>query len=177
MVRPVSSRARPRRVAPVELAVGFALVGSLLGVAVPTFLREVHSSRLVEPVRGLERIGASAVAYARTAHDGPPFPASAPLTPPSPPRGRCEADPPGTWEQPTWTALAFRPAPEGAPHCFAFAFESSTGAGEQTFRAQAHGDLDGDGIPSTFEITGRAPDVDPRAARVDPGMFVDKEVE
>src|SRR5947209_4498517 len=106
MVRTASSRLRSRRVAVVELAVGFSLVGSLLAVAVPTFVREVHASRLVEPVDGLKRLGASAVAYGQAHRGDSPtatpqaagaavFPASAPLTPGQPPRGKCEADPPG----------------------------------------------------------------------------------
>jgi type IV pilus assembly protein PilA len=177
MSRPSSSRARARRFSAVELAIGFSLVASLLAVAVPTFVREVHASRFVEPVEGLQRIGAAAVAYGKGHPVAQGFPPSAPMTPSAPPRGRCEADPPGLWEQPTWHALEFRPAPEGAPHCFAFSFDSALSPSVSTFRAQAHGDLDGDGIPSTFEITGRTVDGDPRGPVVDPGMFIDSEVE
>ncbi|MBV9949144.1 MAG: hypothetical protein JOZ69_20010 [Myxococcales bacterium] len=189
MVRSAPSRVRSRRVAVVELAVGFSLVGSLLAVAVPTFVREVHASRLVEPADGLKRLGASAVAYGQAHRDLSPapgaqatagaafFPASAALTPSQPPRGKCEVDPPGTWDGPTWTALAFRPAPPDVPHCFAFAFDSAASPGLATFRAHAHADLDGDGIPSTFEVTGRAVSGDPRGAVLDPGMFVESEAE
>jgi hypothetical protein len=43
------------------------------------------------------------------------------------------------------------------------------------FVATAHGDLDGDGVLSTFEVRGeRKPGED---ARVLPGMYVDREVE
>jgi hypothetical protein len=183
MVRPVSSRARGRRAAPVELAVAFALVGSLLAIAVPAFVREVHASRLVEPVEGLGRLGRSAVAYGQGRRLAPgtlpeaAFPASAPSTPAVPPRGRCDADPPGAWDHPTWAALDFRPVPIGTPHCFAFAFDSASSPGQATFRAHAHGDLDGDGILSTFEVTGRSVDGDPRGAALDPGMFVESETE
>jgi len=103
------SRSRSRRFSPVELAVGFALVGSLLAVVVPTFVREVHASRLVEPVDGLQRLGAAAVAYGRVHPASQGFPASAPLTPAAVPRGRCLPDDPGAWEHPTWRALDFRP--------------------------------------------------------------------
>ena len=171
------SRSRSRRFSPVELAVGFALVGSLLAVVVPTFVREVHASRLVEPVDGLQRLGAAAVAYGRVHPASQGFPASAPLTPAAVPRGRCLPDDPGAWEHPTWRALDFRPVPEGAPHCFAFSFDSSLSPSISTFRADAHGDLDGDGILSTFEVTGRYVDGDPKGPLLDPGMFVDSEVE
>ena len=186
MVRPVSSRSRPRHFAVLELAIAFAIGGSLVAVAVPTFLREVHASRLVEPVEGLERLGASAVVYAREhtpapgssgAPGGAAFPPSAPMTPGPPPRGHCEVDPPNAWDTPTWTALGFRPVPAGTPHCFSFVFDSASSPTKATFRAHAHGDLDGDGIPSTFEVTGRSIEGDPRGAVLDPGMFVDSEVE
>jgi hypothetical protein len=160
-----------RRFTPVELAIGAALVGSLLAVAVPAFLHELHASRFVEPTDGLARLGVSAVAYAEANQR---FPDSAPLTPAAPPRGKKEADPPGTWEGATWKALAFRPVAEGVPHAYAFSFES-TGAGN-AFVAQARGDLDGDGILSTFEIRGDVHRGDQKPA-VLPGMYVEAELE
>jgi type II secretory pathway pseudopilin PulG len=156
------------RFTPIELAIGVALLGSVAAVAIPTFAREVHASRLVEPTDGLARLGAGAVAYAEANQR---FPDSAPLTPSVPPRGEKEADPPGTWDGPTWQALDFRPAPEGVPHAYAFAFESSSGG----FVARARGDLDGDGILSTFEIRGVARPGEP--AHVEPGMYVEAELE
>jgi hypothetical protein len=185
-------RVRVRRSVPVELAIAFALGGSLLAITGPAFVREVHASRMVEPVDGLRRLGASTVAYAQehaVAQAGagaqPPqptpasqaFPTSAPLTPSAPPRGHCEADSPDTWDTATWNALAFRPVAPGTPHCFAFAFDSVLTPSRSTFRAHAHGDLDGDGVYSTFEITGRFSEGDARGAVIDPGMFVDAEVE
>jgi hypothetical protein len=160
-----------RRFTPVELAIGAALVGSLLAVAIPAFLHELHASRFVEPTDGLARLGASAVAYAEV-HSR--FPDSAPLTPASPPRGKTEADPPGTWEGPTWKALAFRAAAEGVPHAYSFSFESA-GAGS-AFVAQSRGDLDGDGILSTFEIRGDARRGDQKPT-VAPGMYIEAELE
>jgi type IV pilus assembly protein PilA len=144
---------------------------------VPTFVREIHASRFVEPVDGLQRMGASAVAYARVHPVAQAFPPSVGLTPPAPPRGRCEVDAPATWDQPTWQALQFRPSSEGAPHCFAFGFESTLSSTRSVFRADAHGDLDGDGLPSTFEITGHDVEGDPEGPVLDRGMFVDSEVE
>jgi hypothetical protein len=182
-------RARIGRSAPIELAIAFALCGALLAVAAPAFVREVHASRLVEPVEGVKRLGSSAVAYAQehTSTTGAPgsqtsqaaqaFPPSAPMTPSAPPRGRCEVDSPDAWDTPTWTALAFRPSAPGTPHCFAFAFDNALTPSKSTFRAHAHGDLDGDGIYSTFEITGHFVDGDPRGPTIDPGMLVESEVE
>ena len=44
-------------------------------------------------------------------------------------------------------------------------------------RAPGSRPFDGDGLPSTFEITGHAVEGDPQGAAVDPGMFIDSEVE
>lgn len=160
-----------RRFTAVELAIGAALFGSLMAVAVPAFSRDLHASRFVEPTEGLAHLGAAAVAYA-VANER--FPESAPLTPSAPPRGAKEVDPPGTWEGPTWKALAFRPSPEGAPHAYAFSFDSTSGG--SAFVAQARGDLDGDGVLSTFEIRGRSAH-DGVAPTVLPGMYVEAELE
>ena len=172
------SRARTRRFTPVELAVAFALSGSLLAIAVPTFAREMHASRFVEPVDGLQRIGAAAAGYAHAHPVAQAFPTSALLTPPVPPRGHCEADPPGTWAAAhvDHARLPSR-APAGAPHCFAFSFDSSLSPQRSLFRADAHGDLDADGIMSTFEVTGHDVEGDPSGPTLDRGMFVDSEVE
>jgi type II secretory pathway pseudopilin PulG len=157
-----------RRFTAVEIAIAIALLGSIAAVAIPTFAREIHASRFVEPVEGLARLGESAVAYAE---EHGRFPDSAPLTPASPPRGRKEVDVPGTWDHPTWQALSFRASPEGVPHSYSFSFESSDGA---TFIAQARGDLDGDGILSTFEIRGEMQGDTPEVV---PGMYVESELE
>lgn len=161
-----------RRFTPVELAIGAALLGSVLAVAVPAFSRDLHASRFVEPTDGLARLGASAIAHAET---NARFPESAPLTPAAPPRGKKEADPPGTWDGATWQTLAFRPAAEGVPHAYAFSFESASGG--EAFVAQARGDLDGDGVLSTFEIRGhgrRGEGDKPALAR---GMYIEAELE
>lgn len=158
-----------RRLSLVESAIAASLLGSLLAIAIPTFAREVESSRMVEAVDGLERMSASALAYAE-GHGGA-LPESAPLTPATPPRGTREVDPEGTWEHPTWRALAFRAAAEGKPHAFSFAFERT----ESGFTGQARGDLDGDGIQSLFEVRGVKPAGGP-LARV-PGMYVERELE
>ena len=79
----------------------------------------------------------------------------------------------GAWDGATWKALAFRPVPEGVPHAYAFAFESAAGS---AFTAHARGDLDGDGIPSLFEIKGDLRRDEGRPG-VAPGMYVESELE
>jgi len=154
-----------------QLAAGIALGGSVLAIFIPSFLQNLQASRLTEAVRGVNAIAAGALAYA---HDKPPpeaFPPSAPLTPAEVPRGDRVADPPGTWNHLTWAALGFSMPHE---HYFCFAFESNRGPARSTFVARAHGDLDGDGERSTFELRGEATI---EGASILPGLYVDREVE
>lgn len=134
-----------------ETAVLGSVVASTLCVAVPAFIRNVHASRLVEPMEGLERITARSLALSLGRPTETAFPPSAPLTPASVPRGEMVVDPPGTWSHPTWRELDFG---FDTPHAFSFAYESKNGPEESTFRAVAHGDLDGDGSLSTFAVSG-----------------------
>ena len=157
-----------RRFSPLEIAVGIAILGAIGAVAIPTFVRDLHGSRFVEPTEGLARIGAGAIAYA---NQNGQFPESAPLTPAIPPRGKKEADPPGIWETATWRALSFQPSAEGVPHAYSFSFES-TGA---AFVAQARGDLDGDGVTSLFEIRGLIKKGE--KPELTPGMHIEQELE
>jgi hypothetical protein len=168
---------RSGRFPALELAIAFAIFGTLLAATLPTFVRSVRASRLAEPIQGLREIGTGAVVYGHTHPVSQGFPPSVSLTPSRTPRGRCETDPPGTWDQPTWTALHFRPFEVGACHCFSFGFDSTLSPTRSGFRAHAHGDLDGDGITSTFEITGHYVEGDPQGPVTDPGMFIDSEVE
>ena len=171
----MARRASQRGLTAVEVAIGVAIVGSILAVAVPAFVRDLHASRLVEPVEGLHRIGVNAIAYAQGRPPVQAFPPSAPLTPSAPAKGSATADPPGSWDTPTWRALDFRPAADGVAHSFAFRFDSELSAARSAFVARAHGDLDGDGILSTFEISGTTTPTQPAA--VAPGMYVEAELE
>jgi len=183
--RAIGSRRSTAGFSVVELAIGFSLVGSVVAVAVPTFLREVKSSRFVEPIEGIAALAANAIAYA-SVHAGPgtvklAFPRTAPLTPAVPARGRLAVDPFGTWTDPTWTALRFPVVgtgfdfADGEPHAYSFAFQSTAGPARSAFKAVAHGDLDGDGALSTFEVTGW--DTAPDGPVLDPGMYVEAELE
>ena len=158
----------------VELAAAFAVGGSLLAVAVPAFFRNLSASKLSEPIDGLDRMVTSAVAYAAAHPQEISFPPSAPLTPAQVPRGVRALDPPDAWEHLTWRSLDFRFT---EPHAFSFKFDSELDPATQAMRftATAHGDLDGDGTVSTFEVRGER--VPGQPARVLPGMFINREVE
>lgn len=174
-----------------ELSSLFAVGGSLLAVAVPAFFRNLSASKLAEPIEGLDRIVTHAVAYAARHPSEIAFPPSAPLTPAEVPRGVRVVDPPDAWRHLTWLSLDFGfdpcagepargPVPCTKPrraHAFSFKFDSELDPTTQVMRftATAHGDLDGDGVVSTFEVRGEH--VPGQPARVLPGMFIDREVE
>lgn len=163
-----------RSLSALELAAAFAIGGSVLAVAVPAFFKNLAASKLSEPIDGLDHLVKSALAYSDAHPQEIAFPPSAPLTPAQVPRGVRVVDPPEAWEHLTWRSLDFKYT---EPHCFSFAFDSARdpATGAMWFVARAHGDLDGDGAVSTFEVQGeRRPG---EAARVVPGMFIDREVE
>jgi hypothetical protein len=143
-------------------------IGTLAAIMIPEFVRSSYSSHFEEPVTGLKRIGAAAVTlYRKTGA----LPDSVPETPGPPPRGMLRLDPKDSWEHPTWKALEFRPAPEGMPHSFSFAFERTA----KGFVARARGDLDGDGKASVFELRGIISE--DGTLTIDPDVIVQNEFE
>lgn len=134
-----------------EATVLVALAGSVFFAAVPAFVRNLRASRLAEPVDGLQKISARASALAAGRPTQIAYPPSVSLTPSRVPAGVTVTDPEGTWDRPTWRLLGFGFT---TPHAFAFSFESHSDQQQSSFVATAHGDLDGDGLLSTFEVTG-----------------------
>src|ERR1700753_2468647 len=132
-----------RALTPLELAVAVSLGGPGAATMVPTFLRNVHASRLSEPVDGLKRIAARATLRASGLPTESAYPESVGFPPSVTPRAELVQDPPGTWDAPTWRALDFS---FDAPHAYSFSFESSNSEAHSTFTARARGDLDGDGV-------------------------------
>ena len=148
-----------------------ALGGSVMVIFVLEFLRSLQASRLTEAVAGVNAIATGAIAHAQQKPLAEAFPPSAPLTPTEVPRGLRADTQPGTWDHLTWATLGFR---QPDAHYFCFAFDSQHSPTRATFVARAHGDLDGDGERSTFEVHGEAT---VEGARVLPGLYVDREVE
>lgn len=124
-----------------ELAAAFAVGFGVLAVVVPSCLRSVRLSRTAEATENLERLGRAVVALDPTR----PV-AAAPLTPAIVPRGAPASDPEGTWEHPAWKALGFA---IDEPHWYAYRVDVD----DHQVRLVAHGDLDGDGLLSTYTRT------------------------
>ncbi len=161
-----------RSMTPVEMAAVFAVGGSVLAVAAPTFIRDLHASRTSEAIDGIHRIAARSVALSEGREIAASFPQPAPLTPAEIPRGRPVTDPPGTWDHPTWKELEFS---FSNAHYYAFQYNVSTEPTRIWFQAIAQGDLNGDGVTSTFIVEGeRRPG---QNAVVLPGLHVNREVE
>jgi hypothetical protein len=161
-----------RAVSPVELAVVASVAGSVLAASAPTFMRELQASRMAEAVDGVSAIGAGALAHAQGKELAASFPPAAPLTPSEVPRGVTVEDPPGTWDTPTWQGLGFR---FDRPHRYAFQFDVIPDPSRIWFQATAHGDLNGDGILSTFLLSGERR-VGGEAVIL-PGIHIEREVE
>lgn len=144
---------RVRTLTPVEAAVAVSVAGAVLATALPAFVRNLHASKLAEPIEGLHNLALRATAAAQAGGDSR-YPASVELTPGDVPAGVRVTDPPGTWDHPTWKALDFGFA---EPHAFSFAFESGGTEERAVFRARALGDLDGDGSTSELAVSGECP--------------------
>ena len=150
--RPYVNASSVRALTPVELALAFALGGSVLAVGLPAFVRNLHASRMVEALNGVEKLATRAAAQTAFRPLSAAFPESAPLTPAEVPRATLVTDPPGTWDHPTWRRLDFALT---EPHAYSFEFKSDNAPSGATFHAQARGDLDGDGVLSTFDVPGK----------------------
>jgi hypothetical protein len=142
-----------RSLTPLQLAILVASVGSVLAVFIPEFTRNLHASRLAEPLEGLQHLSTGAVMQAAGSPPIFAFPESAPRTPAQVPSGKDTTDPAGTWMHPTWRLLAFE---REGPHFFSFEFESHLAEDGAHFVARAFGDLDGDGELSRFEVFGES---------------------
>jgi type II secretory pathway pseudopilin PulG len=163
-------RARPHRRAGATLfqvAVGIAIVGSLLAAFVPRFLRELQLSKVSEASDQLGRMHRAAAAYFAANHGTettplerclPPAAGPTPEEPSEDPVDVPFADP-STPDADRWRSLGFVP---DRPIRYRYAFDPvASGCGLRspegtylvTFRAE--GDLDGDGERSLFERRAR----------------------
>jgi len=102
----------------------------------------VRSRRTAEATENIDRIANAALAQLNDPSKKPLAPA--PLTPPIVPRGSPASDPPTAWEHPTWQALGFS---LDESHWYAYRVDVE----EHAVHVVAQGDLDGDGILSTYE--------------------------
>lgn len=142
-----------RSLSAVETVTAIAVAGSVLAVTIPAFVTNLRASRLAEPIDALKHISLQATLSAVGHPVSLAYPPSVGLTPARVPANQRILDAPGTWDVPTWRRLDFRIQ---GPHSFAYAFDSELRKARSSFTVRAHGDLDGDGVLSTFEISGES---------------------
>ena len=129
----------------VELMIVVVVLGVLAAVSIPAFSRYVMRSKTAEATCNISMIAQSEIAYywQVSAGSAPSF-ATAPLTPTAAPgAGKYPAQPSTFTTNPAWSALGF-----SLEYPFYYAYSASGSA--TGFTATANGDLDGDGILSTF---------------------------
>ena len=151
----------------VELMVVVCIIGVLAVVAIPAFMGYIKKSKTAEARELVRKIYEGARVYyqdpvVNTAGMGGPVPAMFPepslaATPAlgtcCASGGKCNASA-DYWKNPTWVALAFA-VPD--PHYYHYAYTvSGNGADGATYYALAYGDLDCDGVYSTFRAIGQA---------------------
>ncbi len=143
----------------VQTAALIALIGSLIAVAVPTFLRTVRRSKIAEASTELERLHAAVATYYAATHGSPskthclPAPAGpTPAVPSSEPVDVVFGDASQAGAA-TWTALGYQPL---GPVRFSYsmlptAVDCDPKAHGSIALLRAQGDLDSDGDRSLFE--------------------------
>ena len=168
------ARAKQRGLTPLELAIAISVLGCALAATVPACIRAMHAARTAEAVDDVEQVLRASIQ--RRNDDPKTALLPAPLTPSIVPRGEPAWDPEGTWEHPTWKAIHFS---IDTPHWYAYQLDVDPDP-QTSLRAIAHGDLDGDGVLSTFE---RDAVVDPSApvgattVVAKPGLIVTNDLE
>jgi hypothetical protein len=137
-----------------------------IAVAIPSFMKYQAKARTIEARMMLNRISQSARMYYKSPHTtktgevmAAQFPPSTSLTPSNIKQSFCATGryhkskvSNQNWNQAGWKALNFVPKNRIG---FAYEFISSGVGGKARFTARATGDLDCDGVVSTFEQKGR----------------------
>jgi type IV pilus assembly protein PilA len=172
----------------IELMIVVAIVGILASVAIPGFLQNARKAKTSEAAVNIRRIYSNSRSYILDTYTKrgtvgsnviPQFPEPVPLTP----AANCctftgKKCPPSTtdWTDTSWQALTFS---VDDPHYYLYAYDSTGSASPgpgSNFTARAHGDLDCDGVFSTFEMFGiwSSSDNDVHGSA---GMFIDNATE
>ena len=136
----------------------FVLLPVLAAIAIPAFMTYQRKAQTTEAEQLLRAIAMGARMHQEmAAPGGAPALESVGPTPPAGSccqgvNGKCAPDP-ALWDHPTWQALGFSIQDS---HRYSYQYEVTDGG--KGFVARALGDLDCDGLFSTFELTGASTD-------------------
>lgn len=143
----------------IELMIVVAIIGILAAVAIPAFMKYISKAKSTESTDAVKKIFNGAKAY----YNDPPNPGVDPIKPqvpaPSEPAtpvlgtccgdgGKCKPSE-ANWSTPTWISLSFSMSDN---HAYMYSYEVPNEYAQ--FTARANGDLDCDGVYSTFEMYG-----------------------
>ncbi|MSP92467.1 MAG: type II secretion system protein [Myxococcales bacterium] len=162
----------------IELMVVVAIIAILAVVAVPQFTKYMRAAKAAEATEMLDLTKKGAAIYYGVPHTEASagtklacqFPATVAITPAgmnccidqndSDHDDRCDSAP-GKWKNSTWAALHFQLTDQ---HYFQYQFQSSGILTAARATAGAYGDLDCDGLRSTYELLFRG---DPAATEAE----------
>ena len=144
-----------------ELMIVVAIIGLLASIAIPSFMHYIAKARSTEARMHIEKIYNGARVYWMEPHAQagvvgslpPQLPVSKAATPAlrccviSGVGSRCVPEP-TQWQDPTWVAVQFS---MDDPHYYQYEFTASA----TQFTARAIGDLDCDGVTSSYSMVGR----------------------
>jgi prepilin-type N-terminal cleavage/methylation domain-containing protein len=160
----------------IELMIVVAIIGILAAVAIPAFMDYIKRSKKTEAALQLNKIGKNAKrVYSETSAYVVGIAAQLPLTPGGvggccggggTTANHCAANPAAFAVEPTWKALDFQIDED---NLFLYDYTGTATA----FTALATGDLDCDGTPIVYTLTGTALNGNPAVNLVEPAVNAD----
>jgi type IV pilus assembly protein PilA len=149
----------------IELMIVVAIIGILAAVAIPAFMKYIRRSKTSEATMNIRKLFDSSVSYytaeysERTGEKLPrQFPDTVAATPGDWAAQTCNggssekySPDPQTWSPPTWQALNFA---VDDPFYYQYEYLSDGTGADSQFTARANGNLNCDGVLSTFERIG-----------------------
>jgi prepilin-type N-terminal cleavage/methylation domain-containing protein len=165
-----------------EIMIVVCIIGVLAAIAIPSFMKYIRQSRSTEASLNIRKMYDSSVNYFMVEHSdrtGAVIPRQFPNAQnPTPGLGTCCASvggkcapSPGIWDTPTWASINFS---VDDPFYYSYTYASTGSDSASAFTARAQGDLDCDGIYSTFERVGS---ILGRAVTGGGGLYAEKPTE